>query len=292
MKVLVLGESGQLATHLRKLLPGAAYWGRAKLDLGASATIRAAIESHRPTVIVNAAAYTAVDKAETERDVAWRVNAEAAAMVARAAATLDVPLIHISTDYVFDGTKAGEYDVSDACNPLSSYGASKLGGELAVRLLCSKAWILRTSWLFSEFGANFFKTMLRLAIEREELRVVADQFGRPTYAGDLAALVARMAERSNESPLPFGTYHAVGGAVTSWHGFAEAIVAAGVGHKLLVRAPRVTAITTSDYPTPARRPANSVLSPSIDLTSTYNVELDWVRGLNLAMLRLAEGPRG
>src|SRR5690606_18990993 len=140
-----------------------------------------------PTVIVNAAAYTAVDKAEVERGAAWAVNAEAPAMVARAAAALEVPLIHISTDYVFDGTKSGEYGVADACNPQSVYGASKRDGELAVQQLCPTSWILRTSWLFGEHGTNFLKTILAAAGEREELRVVADQVGRPTYAGDLAA---------------------------------------------------------------------------------------------------------
>jgi dTDP-4-dehydrorhamnose reductase len=287
MMALVLGASGQLATHLRELLPDATYWGRDKLDLGRPATVRAAIEAHRPTVIVNAAAYTAVDKAESERDAAWAVNAEAPAMLARAAAALDVPLVHISTDYVFDGLKEGEYEVADPCRPLSVYGASKLGGELAVRSLCPKHWILRTSWVFSEFGTNFVKTMLRLARERDELRVVADQFGRPTYAGDLARLVARLAEDA-ETRFPFGTYHAVGGAPTSWHGFAEAIVAAGVRHKLLTRAPRVTAIGTADYPTPARRPRNSVLTPSGECGAVLGVELNWVQGLDVVVRRVRE----
>jgi dTDP-4-dehydrorhamnose reductase len=288
MTVLVLGASGQLATHLRELLPGAAYWGRSKLDLAQPANVRAAVEAARPSVIINAAAYTAVDKAETERDAAWAVNADAPAMVARAAAALGVPLVHISTDYVFDGTKEGEYEVADPCRPLSVYGASKLGGELAVRALSPAHWILRTSWVFSEFGANFVKTMLRLAGERDELRVVADQFGRPTYAGDLARLVARLVDRGAEARLPFGTYHAVGGAPTSWHGFAEAIVAAGVRHKLLARAPRVTAIGTADYPTPAGRPGNSVLKPSGEGGVVLGVELDWLHGLDVAVRRLAK----
>ena len=193
MTVLVLGFSGQLATHLRELLPDADYWGKDTLDLRQPTKARAAIEAHQPSLIVNAAAYTAVDKAESERDAAWGLNAEAPAMLARAAAALDVPLIHISTDYVFDGTKEGEYEVGDACNPISTYGESKLAGELAVRSLCPRSWILRTSWVFSEFGLNFVKTILRLARERDELRVVSDQVGRPTYAGDLAALVVRMA---------------------------------------------------------------------------------------------------
>jgi dTDP-4-dehydrorhamnose reductase len=290
MIVLVLGASGQLATHLRELLPDATYWGRDKLDLGQPAIVRELVEAHRPTVIVNAAAYTAVDKAENERDAAWAVNADAPAMLARAAAALDVPMVHISTDYVFDGLKEGEYEVADPCRPLSVYGASKLGGELAVRSLCPKHWILRTSWVFSEFGTNFVKTMLRLARERNELRVVADQFGRPTYAGDLARLVARLAGDAEdaETRLPFGTYHAVGGAPTSWHGFAQAIVAAGVRHKLLTRAPRVTAIGTADYQTPARRPRNSVLKASDEWAAGFGVEFDWARGLDMAVQRLAE----
>jgi dTDP-4-dehydrorhamnose reductase len=288
MIVLVLGSSGQLARHLRELLPSAAFWGRERLDLGQPWNVRSAIELERPSLIVNAAAYTAVDKAESERDAAWAVNAESPAMIARAAAALDVPLIHVSTDYVFDGNKQGEYEVGDPCNPLSVYGASKLAGELAVRALCPKAWVLRTSWVFSEFGANFVKTMLRLAGERSELRVVADQVGRPTYAGDLARLVARIAERGASTRLPFGTYHAVGGAATSWHGFAEAIIAAGLKHNRLARPPRVAAIGTADYPTPARRPRNSVLAPSVELSAALGAAFDWQRGLDSAVDRLGE----
>lgn len=289
MTILVLGSSGQLARHLRELLPSADFWGRERLDLGQPGKVRSAIELHCPSVIVNAAAYTAVDKAESERDAAWAVNAESPALIARAAAALEVPLIHISTDYVFDGTKEGEYEVGDACNPLSVYGASKLAGELAVRALCPKAFVLRTSWVFSEFGTNFVKTMLRLAGEREELRVVADQVGRPTYAGDLARLVARIVKDGASAPLPFGTYHAAGGEATSWHGFAEAIVAAGVRRKRLTRAARVTAIGTADYPTPARRPRNSVLAPSRELSTAFAAAFDWQRGLDSTIGRLGEG---
>jgi dTDP-4-dehydrorhamnose reductase len=279
MTILVLGSSGQLATHLRELLPDADYWGRDQLDLVHSTNARAAVEARRPSLIVNAAAYTAVDKAENDRDAAWRLNAEAPAMLARAAASLGVPLVHISTDYIFDGTKQGEYEVGDACNPLSTYGATKLAGELAVRSLCPTSWILRTSWVFSEFGVNFVKTMLRLARERDELRVVSDQVGRPTYAGDLAALVARMAAHGR---LPYGTYHAVGGAAVSWHAFAQRIVDVAVHVGVIARAPRVVAIPTSGYPTPARRPANSVLRPSAELLS-LGVDLDWARGLERAI---------
>jgi len=285
MSVLVLGASGQLASHLRELLPGAAYWGRQTLDLGQPAHVRAAIEAHRPSAIVNAAAYTAVDKAESERDAAWSLNAEAPAVLARVAAKLDVPLVHVSTDYVFNGTKEGEYQVGDPCDPVNAYGATKLVGEIAVRTLCPRSWILRTSWLFSEYGSNFVKTILRLAGEREELRVVADQHGRPTYAGDLARLVARLARASDaDARVSYGTYHAVGGAIVSWHGFAEAIVAAAVSHGALTRAPRVIPIATSEYPTAARRPQNSILRPSDEISSILHIEFDWVQGLQRTIL--------
>jgi dTDP-4-dehydrorhamnose reductase len=289
MSVLVLGSSGQLATHLKELLPGADYWGRQKFDLARPSGLDVAIREHKPSLIVNAAAYTAVDKAEVEREIAWTVNAEAPAMAARAAALLDIPLLHISTDYVFDGTKVGEYSTSDACLPISVYGASKLEGELAVRALAPKSWILRTSWVFSEHGTNFVKTIVRLAGEKQELRVVNDQLGRPTYAGDLARLVARIAEDA-ESRLPYGTYHAVGGAVTSWHGFAEAIVATAHSRGHLKRVPLVTAISTAEYPTPARRPRNAVLQPSAELKALYDVDFDWGRGLDRAIERIARAP--
>jgi dTDP-4-dehydrorhamnose reductase len=272
MTVLVLGSTGQLASHLKELLPEADYWGRAQFDLRNPAGLEEAIRSAAPAMIVNAAAYTAVDKAESEPDAAWRLNVEAPAAAARAAARLDVPLLHVSTDYVFDGTKAGEYAVTDACNPLSVYGRTKLGGELAVRTLAQKSWILRTSWVFSEHGINFVKTILRLAATKEELRVVADQVGRPTYAGDLAALVARIA--SGRRPA-YGTYHAVGGPAVSWHALAERIVEAAVRNRRLERAPRVVAISTPEYPTPARRPASSVLMPSAELFAPLDVRFDW-----------------
>lgn len=283
MSVLVLGSSGQLATHLKALLPRADYWGRETFDLAHPSGLSAAIRDHKPSFILNAAAYTAVDKAEVERDIAWSVNAEAPELAAKAAGLLDIPLLHISTDYVFDGAKIGEYSTSDPCRPINAYGASKLGGEVAVRLFAPKSWILRTSWVFSEHGSNFVKTIVRLAGEQRELRVVGDQLGRPTYAGDLARLVARIAE-DGESRLPYGTYHAVGGAVTSWHGFAEAIVATACSCGRLPRAPPVTAISTAEYPTPARRPRNSTLQPSPELEGLG--DFDWARGLRVAIERL------
>jgi dTDP-4-dehydrorhamnose reductase len=284
MPVLVLGSSGQLASHLKALLPDAQFWGRDTFDLRQPGGLSLAIERAEPNFIINSAAYTAVDKAEADPDAAWCLNAEAPANAARAAAALDIPLVHVSTDYVFDGNKRGDYAVGDACNPLSVYGSTKLAGELAVRLLAPKSWILRTSWVFSEHGSNFMKTVIRLAKERPELRVVADQFGRPTYAGDLARLVANIASSPSLS-LPFGTYHAVGGASTSWHGFAEAIVQAALRAGVLSREPFVRAISTSEYPTAARRPSNSSLEPSAELYAATQVRLDWAEGLDAAVQR-------
>lgn len=288
MSILVFGASGQLASHLRELLPAAEFWGRARLDLAKPATVEPAIRASRPSCIVNAAGYTAVDRAESERDAAFAVNAEAPAAMARAAALLDIPLVHISTDYVFDGTKQGEYSVDEPCKPISVYGESKLAGEHAVRRAAPHSWVLRTSWLFSEYGANFVKTVLRLAREKEELRIVDDQFGRPTYAGDLARLVVQMAQPTGAAArLPGGTYHAVGGGAVSWHEFAQAIVASAARHGRLSRIPHVTAIPTSAFPAPARRPANSVLTPSPELRASFEVSFDWVSGLHRTMDRLA-----
>jgi dTDP-4-dehydrorhamnose reductase len=287
MTILVLGSSGQLASHLREALPDARFCGRDALDLAEPAAVAARIEAMKPGAIVNAAGYTAVDKAESEAAVAWRVNAESVAAAALAATALDVPFVHVSTDYVFDGRKAGAYTPEDATNPLGVYGATKLAGELAARALCKKSWILRVSWVFSEHGANFVKTMLRLAATRDELRVVADQRGRPTYAGDIATLIAELLRRANsEARLPFGTYHAVGGPAVSWHEFAETIVDQGFARGMIAKRVPVRAITTQEYPTPARRPANSVLEPSGELERRLGVAMDWSAGLATALTAL------
>lgn len=284
MTVVVLGSSGQLASHLKEALPNAHFLGRASLDLTDLEAIPAALDALAPSAIVNAAAYTAVDKAESEADLAWRLNTEAVAAIARTAAWLDIPLVHVSTDYVFDGHKVDAYDVNDPIRPLSVYGSTKLGGELAVRTLCPMHWILRTSWVFSEHGANFVKTMLRLAAANDTLRVVADQRGRPTYAGDLASVIAALLSHADPTALlPYGTYHAVGGPVVSWHEFAETIFEAAQKRGLLARRPTVQPIPSSDYPTPAPRPYNSVLAPSEEIESALGIHMDWHRGLDIAL---------
>lgn len=289
MTTLVLGCSGQLATHLRALLPEARYCGRDALDLSEPAKVAAAIEAMKPSAIVNAAGYTAVDKAESEPDLAWRINAESVAAAARAAAAVDVPFVQVSTNYVFDGRKEGEYAEDDAPNPRSVYGATKLAGELAARALCKKTWVLRTSWVFSEHGVNFVRTMLRLAEERDEISVVADQRGRPTYAGDLAAVIAAIVGRESSSDrLPFGTYNAVGGPIVSWHEFAELIVEQAYEGGIIAKRVPVRAIATSEYPAAALRPANGALRPSGELGRIPGTGLDWRAGL-ATVLRTRRG---
>jgi dTDP-4-dehydrorhamnose reductase len=288
MTIVVLGESGQLATHLKVLLPTATFAGRQKLDLSRPASVPDAIRALQPSVIVNAAGYTAVDKAESEPDLAWRVNAEGAAAIARTASALDVPLVHVSTDYVFDGRRSGEYEENDPFNPVNVYGATKVAGELAVRALCHNAWILRVSWLFSEHGTNFVKTVLRLAATRDEIKIVNDQNGRPTYAGDLARTIVGLVEQPLPSTLPFGTYHAVGGSIVSWHRFAIEIVRRARDRKLLSANPALIGIPSSHYPAAARRPANSALRPSTDLEKSLHIRLDWDAGLDNTLRALCK----
>ncbi|MGH6884594.1 MAG: dTDP-4-dehydrorhamnose reductase, partial [Geminicoccales bacterium] len=292
MNVLVLGSSGQLAQHLREVLQGAMFWGRRECSLEDPAGAEAAILKAAPAAIVNAAAYTAVDKAEDEPEVAWRVNADGAAAAARAAATLDIPLIHISTDYVFDGDSERPYQESDPPRPINVYGKTKLAGEMAVASLCPRHWILRASWVFSEYDGNFVTTMLRLANERDRLRVVTDQHGRPTYAGDLARVIASLLTGQNQQAVPCGIHHVSGGDATSWHHFAERIIARAHEEGLVKRPPLVEAIPTADYPSRARRPMNSILQPSAALQRTLRLELDWKAGLDEVLTRLRSGKRG
>jgi dTDP-4-dehydrorhamnose reductase len=284
MTVLVLGSSGQLATNLRELLTDATYCGRDTLDLSEPSRVTAAIEAMRPSAIINAAGYTGVDKAESEPAVAWGINAEGVAAAARAATVLDVPFVYVSTDYVFDGRKTAEYAEDEPTHPLSVYGATKLAGELATRALCKTSWILRVSWLFSEHGTNFVKTILRLAATRDELKVVADERGRPTYARDVAAVIAEMVRRPNR--LPFGTYNAVGGPVVSRHEFAQMIVERAFEQGVIPKRVPVRPITTAEYPTPARRPANAALQPNAELERAIGIAMDWRKGVTATLRAL------
>ena len=292
MKLLILGRHGQLATHLRALAPEAECWGRETLDLaGDAASIEQRLVQARPSAIINAAAYTAVDKAETERAAAWAVNVTAVAAVARAAEQLAVPLVHFSTDYVFDGQNTAPYAPADPVAPLGVYGATKLAGELAVATLCRSGWTLRTSWVFSEHGSNFVKTMLRLGAERSTLNVVSDQYGRPSYAGDLAVLALRLVEAAKAGALPHtpGLYHVGAGPVTTWYGFAQQIFDRAAALGLLTKTPQVQAIQTSAYPTPARRPLHAVLAPSTDFQAVLGGFPDWPDALERTLSALARG---
>jgi dTDP-4-dehydrorhamnose reductase len=291
VRIIVTGREGQVARALAERGPGFGHeivlLARPELDLAANAeTISEALAAARPEAIISAAAYTAVDKAEGDAEQAFRVNAQGAGAVAAAAARLTVPLVHLSTDYVFDGTKAAPYVEDDATGPTGVYGASKLAGEQAVMEANPNSAILRTAWVYSPFGANFVRTMLRLAADKEEVAVVADQRGNPTSALDIADGVLAVVENlvSRDDPLLRGTFHMAGEGEASWAEFAEAIFAEyaeAVGPTAQVRQ-----IATSDYPTPARRPANSRLDCS-KLARVHGFKLPgWRRSTKEVVQRL------
>lgn len=271
--LLVFGRSGQVATELRRLAPDASFLGRDQADLSDPAACARAIRASGCGGVLNAAAHTAVDRAEAEPDLARAVNAAAPAAMAQAAAQMGIPFLHISTDYVFDGSGERPWVESDPTGPLGVYGATKLAGEQAVAAAGGQWAVLRTSWVFSAHGANFVKTMLRLGAEREELRVVADQHGGPTPAAAIAAASLAMLGAMRGDAARGGIYHFSGAPDTSWAGFAREIMAqAGL-------ACRITQIASSDYPTPARRPANSRLNCAAILRDFGISRPDWRAGL-------------
>lgn len=268
MRILVTGVTGQVGGALVRLAkdPAAAGMeivgvGRDRLDLAQPGRIDGALDAVRPDLVVNPAAYTAVDKAEQERDLAFAINRDGPAALAAACAERGVGLIHLSTDYVFDGSGARPYRPQDPVAPLGVYGASKEAGERAVRHALEDHLILRTAWVYAARGGNFMNTMLRVGRDRDELRVVADQHGTPTAAGDIAAAVLALARaRMDGAPVAPGTYHYTADGETTWHGFAEAIFERA--ETVWGRRPVVHSITTEEYPTPASRPAYSVLDTS------------------------------
>lgn len=289
-KILVTGVSGQVGFELRRALQGLGHIvaaDRNALNLASPASIRSCIDSVRPDVIVNPAAYTAVDQAEREPEAARAINAEAPAVLAEEAKRLGALLVHYSTDYVFDGTKSGAYREDDATNPQNVYGATKLEGEQAIAASGAPHLVLRTSWVYGQRGRNFLLTMLKLARERDELRIVADQFGAPTWSATIAALTASILAQGIGSGAAWsewartkgGIYHLTARDSTSWAGFAQAIFEeSGVP-----TAPRVVSIASSDYPVPARRPANSRLDGS-KLTRAFGlVPPDWQEALRLCL---------
>jgi dTDP-4-dehydrorhamnose reductase len=246
---------------------------RADVDITDAAAVERAVKETNPRLVLNAAAYTAVDKAESEVEAAEASNVQGAENIARAAAAADIPIIHISTDYVFDGSKAGAYVETDPLKPLGVYGRTKAEGEAAVRSANPLHIILRTAWVFGPFGSNFLKTMLRLAGERDALRVVADQRGCPTATLDIAEAVLAVDRALDREENSWGTYHFTGSGATTWHAFASLIVEAQAPYT--GRKPQVAAITTADYPTPAKRPANSELDASLFTTTFGYRAADW-----------------
>lgn len=281
MRILLLGQHGQVSRELQLLLESRhelIVLGREQLDLADTERLREAIRHLQPELIINAAAHTAVDAAESEPEAAFAINAVAPGVLAEEAAALDVPLIHYSTDYVFDGSKPTAYHEDDLPNPLGVYGRSKLAGEQAISAVGGKHLILRTSWVYSLHGRNFLLTMQRLLQEREQLSVVADQIGAPTWAGSIAAATVQLIERwQQRQTAAWGVYHFSARGETSWFGFAEAIAA-----QLLAQGRAVAAlkpIATTEYPTPAKRPLNSRLDCT-RLERDWGVRLpDWHAGL-------------
>ena len=277
--ILVTGGSGQVGGALARLA-GAdldiVAPGRDNLDLADPAALATMVGARPWAAIVNCAAYTAVDKAESDVVAAWQVNALAPAALAAAAAVSGIPILHVSTDYVFSGTKPAPYVEDDPVAPLGVYGASKLGGELAVRSANPRHIILRTAWVVSATGNNFVKTMLRLGAERPHLRVVADQQGCPTSADDIARTILRLLPRIGDGP--YGTYHFVNAGEATWHKLAERVFARAATHGRA--APAVEPIATSDYPTPAARPANSRLATAKIVRDFGIYPRDWHQAID------------
>ena len=290
MKVLITGANGQLGRELVRLgrQPEFEVHGlsRQQLDITNRRQIHQIFEKISPSLIINAAAYTQVDRAETETDLAYAVNQKGPADLSRYCAENHLPLIHISTDYVFDGTKGQPYEEDDPMTPLGVYGQSKAAGETAVRSVLPNHIIVRTAWLYGVYGNNFVKTILKLASEKTALRVVADQFGSPTNAADLAEAVLTIARKiSAKKKIDWGTYHYCCRGITSWHGLAEKILELAAPHTTL-RARKVEAITTPEWPTPAKRPPYSVLNCS-RLTSQFGIEpRPWQKSLKHTIERI------
>ncbi|WPC05485.1 dTDP-4-dehydrorhamnose reductase [Pseudomonas benzenivorans] len=281
MRILLLGEHGQVGRELQLSLAGQGELivrGSARLDLAHPEQIRQQVRELRPELIINAAAHTAVDQAESEPELAFAINATAPGVLAEEAVALGVPLIHYSTDYVFDGRKPAPYCEDDTPNPLGVYGRSKLAGERAIQAIGGPHLILRTSWVYSRHGRNFLLTMQRLLQERDELKVVADQIGTPTWAGSIATATAQLIQHWQGGQAgPWGLYHLSARGETSWFGFASAIAEQlrAEGRSLA----RLQAIPSSAYPTPAQRPLNSRLDCT-RLQRDWGVALpDWQAAL-------------
>ncbi|MFW2590045.1 dTDP-4-dehydrorhamnose reductase [Sagittula sp. SSi028] len=277
--ILIFGRNGQVAQELARKAPALRGLGRAQVNLLQPGAAAQAIADHSPNVVINASAYTAVDRAETETAEAQQLNSEAPAEMARTCAERGIPFLHVSTDYIFDGSGSLARSETDPVGPLNVYGHSKLAGEDAVRASGAQALILRTSWVFSAHGGNFVKTMLRLSESRDALSIVSDQIGGPTPAADIAATLLTCA-RAMQAGQAGGTYHYSGGPAVSWADFAREIFRQAGRHV------RVTDIPTADYPTPAARPLNSRLNCA-KLKADFGItQPDWQAGLAATLKEL------
>lgn len=284
MTVLVFGANGQVGQALGASLDDVIMLGREEADFSKPETLPGVIAGINPSYIINAAAYTAVDKAEEEEALATIINGEAPGVLAAEAAKRGIPFVHYSTDYVYDGTGDQPRKETVPTAPLNAYGRSKLAGEKAVQAAGGAYLIFRTSWVYDAFGKNFLKTMLKLGADRETLRVISDQVGAPSYAPHLAeATLEVLEEACSMREFPAGIYHLVNSGETSWHGFAEAIFAEARARGMEMRVQTVEPIPTTEYPTPAKRPLNSRLDCT-KLEETFGLKLpDWREGLREAM---------
>lgn len=290
--IAVVGATGQVARALQRAGAQRAsdlvVAGRPVIDISSNASVRRVLDGIAPAIVINAAAYTAVDKAESDEAEAFRINRDGPHYLAKWCAANGVPLLHMSTDYVFDGTKPVAYCEADTCRPLNAYGRSKAAGEDAVRDVLAQHIIVRTAWVYSTDGRNFLKTMLRLGAERDVIEVVADQHGTPTSADDIAAALLDMADAvaCNKDCAPWGTYHLTAGGETTWYGFARQIFSsvASEGRK----APRVEPILTASYPTPAVRPRFGVLDTT-EVRRIFGIALPpWQQSVAACVQRLMQ----
>jgi dTDP-4-dehydrorhamnose reductase len=284
MKVLISGAQGQVGKELVAISQQQGLdviaAGRKELDITQLKSVEDYIQSNKPEMVINAAAYTAVDKAEDEQDIAYAINKNGAENLATACKEHNIPLLHISTDYVFDGTKKEAYSENDEVSPLGVYGESKWQGEEAIRQQLPQHIILRVAWVFGAQGNNFVKTILRLSQERNELNVVADQFGGPSPAKNIAETLISLARQyQKENTLEWGTYHYCGTEKTNWCEFAKEIFKQAKEQGLIEKEMKVNAITTTEYPTPAKRPVNSMLDCS-KIKNTFGIEMpNWKKAL-------------
>ena len=294
MKILLTGAEGQVGNEIQRRSANLGLTviptNRATLDIGDKAQVAAIFEREQFDLIINAAAYTAVDNAESDKEVAFQVNAAGVEHLAKLAKQQAIPLIHVSTDYVFDGETTVAYQETAKTNPQTVYGASKLEGENRLKETLAAHIILRTSWVFGIDGNNFVKTMLRLGEANDELRVVADQLGNPTFAGSIANALLNLAVQYRENGhLNWGTYHFSDESTTTWHGFAKKIISCGHKHRLIKTVPIVHPVSTIDYPTPALRPSYSSLDTSLFFTTFPEISInDWQDGLEHMIFTLSQ----